>query len=143
MMADTYTPTRTSTDDRSIAELAKQLSDQATTLAHKEVELAKAEMQLKAKRVGVGASAFGAAGLIGVLALGALTAGAILGLAVAMDGWLAALIVAVVYAAVVGVLALVGKRRVEAGTPPVPERAIHSAKEDVEAAKRGAKEGRA
>jgi Putative Actinobacterial Holin-X, holin superfamily III len=100
-------------------------------------------MQIKAKRVGLGASALGAAGLIGLLALGALTAGAILGLVEAMDAWLAALIVAVAYAAIAGVLALVGRRRVEAGTPPVPERAIQSTKQDVEAAKRGAKEGRA
>jgi hypothetical protein len=142
-MADTYVPPPATTDDRSIAELAKQLSDQATTLAHKEVELAKTEMQIKAKRVGLGASALGAAGLIGLLALGALTAGAILGLVEAMDAWLAALIVAVAYAAIAGVLALVGRRRVEAGTPPVPERAIQSTKQDVEAAKRGAKEGRA
>jgi Putative Actinobacterial Holin-X, holin superfamily III len=142
-MADTYLPPPATTDDRSIAELAKQLSDQATTLAHKEVELAKTEMQIKAKRVGLGASALGAAGLIGLLALGALTAGAILGLVEAMDAWLAALIVAVAYAAIAGVLALVGRRRVEAGTPPVPERAIQSTKQDVEAAKRGAKEGRA
>lgn len=43
-------------DERSLAELTKQLSDQATTLARKEVELAKAEMSLKAKRLGLGAA---------------------------------------------------------------------------------------
>jgi Putative Actinobacterial Holin-X, holin superfamily III len=132
-----------SRDERSVSELTKQLSDQATTLARKEVELAKAEMSLKAKRLGLGAGAFGAAGLIGALALGALTAAAILALAEAVDAWLSALIVAVVYAALAGVLALVGRSRVQAGTPPVPERAIESAKEDVEAAKRSAKEARA
>jgi hypothetical protein len=132
-----------SRDERSVAELTKQLSEQATTLARKEVELAKAEMTLKAKRLGFGAGAFGAAGLIGVLALAAVTAAAILGLAEALDAWLAALIVAVVYAVVAGVLALVGRSRVQAGTPPVPERAIESSREDVEAAKRSAKEARA
>jgi hypothetical protein len=130
-------------EERSLAELTKQLSDQVTTLARKEVELAKAEMSLKAKRLGFGAGAFGAAGLIGVLALGALTAAAILGLADAVDAWLAALIVAVVYAGIAGILGLIGRRRVHAGTPPVPERAIESSKEDVEAAKRSAKEARA
>jgi len=130
-------------EELSLAELTKQLSDQATRLARKEVELAKAEMSLKAKRLGVGAGAFGAAGLIAVLALGALTAAAILGLAETVDAWLAALIVAVVYAGIAGVLALIGRRRVQAGTPPVPERAIESSKEDVEAAKRSAREARA
>jgi hypothetical protein len=130
-------------DERTLTELTSQLSEQTTTLARKEVELAKAEMSLKAKRLGLGAGAFGAAGLIGVLALGALTAAAILALAEAVDAWLAALIVAVVYAAVAGGVALIGRSRVRAGTPPVPERAIESSKEDVEAAKRSAKEARA
>jgi Putative Actinobacterial Holin-X, holin superfamily III len=137
-------PARGSADDEStLTELTIQLSEQATTLAHKEVELAKAEMSLKAKHLGLGAGAYGAAGLIGVLALGALTAAAILALAEAVDTWLAALIVAVVYAAVTGGVALIGRSRVQAGTPPVPERAIESSKEDVEAAKRSAKEVRA
>jgi len=44
-------------------------------------------------------------------------------LATAIDTWLAALIVTVVYAAIAAVLALGGKKQVEAGTPPAPERA--------------------
>jgi len=134
--------TQQSADDRSLAELTKALSEQATTLARKEVELAKAELALKGKRLGIGAGAFGAAALVGLFALGALTATAILALATAMDAWLAALIVAVVYAAIAGVLALVGKGRVQAATPPVPERAIETTKEDVEWAKTKAKQAR-
>ena len=77
-------------EDRSLAELTRQLSEQASTLARKEVELAKAEMAIKAKRLGVGAGAFGAVGLIALVALGALTATIILALATAVAGWLAA-----------------------------------------------------
>src|ERR671910_3260392 len=128
-----------SSDERSLAELTKELSDQATALARKEVELAKVEMSLKAKRLGLGAGAFGAAGLIGVLALGALTAAAILALAEAVDTWLAALIVAVVYAGLAGLLGLVGRSRVRTGTPPVPEATVESVKEDVEWVKTKAK----
>jgi hypothetical protein len=126
----------------SLAELTRQLSDQATSLARKEVELAKAEMAIKAKRLGIGAGAFGAAGLVGVLALGALTAALILALATAMDAWLAALIVTVAYGAIAGILALVGKGRVQSGTPPVPERAMDSTKQDVKQVKHSAKEAR-
>jgi len=136
------TGTATSSDDRSLAELTKQFSDQASSLARKEVELAKAEMAIKAKRLGIGAGAFGAAGVVGLFALGALTATAILALATAMESWLAALIVTAIYAAAAGVLALVGKSRVEAGTPPVPEEAVESVKEDVEWAKTKAKSAR-
>jgi MFS family permease len=129
-------------DQGSVAELVQRLSDQASSLARKEVELAKAEVAQKGKRVGVGAGAFGAAGLVAVFAFGALTAAAILALATAVDGWLAALIVALVYGVVAGVLALTGKKQVEEGTPPVPERAIESTKRDIETAKAGVKEGR-
>jgi hypothetical protein len=129
-------------DERSLAELTKQLSDQATALARKEVDLAKAEMGLKAKRLGIGAGAFGGAGLIALLALGALTAAAIMGLAEAVDGWLAALIVAAAYGAVAGILALIGRSRVQAGTPPLPEETVESVKEDVEWAKTKAKQAR-
>ena len=133
---------RSENDERSLAELTKQLSDQATALARQEVELAKAEMAIKAKRLGIGAGAFGAAGLVGLFAVGALTATLILALATAMDAWLAALIVAVAYGVIAGILALVGRRQVESGTPPVPKRAIDSAKEDAEYVKHSAKEGR-
>ena len=129
-------------DERSLAELTKQLSEQAATLARKEVELAKAEMAIKAKRLGIGAGAFGAAAAVGLFALGALTATLILALATALAPWLAALIVAAVYAAIAGVLALVGKRRVEAGTPPIPEETVDSVKEDVEWTKTKAKQAR-
>ena len=134
---------RMTADQRSLNELVKQLSEQSTRLARMEVELAKAELQQKGKQIGIGAGAFGGAGAIGLFALGALTAAFILALAEGVDGWLAALIVTVVYATIAGVLALVGRNRVQAGTPPTPERAIESSREDVEAARRRAKEARA
>jgi MFS family permease len=133
---------RTQLEDRPIAELVRQLSDQTTTLVRQEIELAKAEMTAKGKQVGIGAGAFGAAGLVGLYAVGAITACLILALSTAVAGWLAALIVGIVYAAVAGVLALVGKKKTEAGAPPVPERAISSTKEDVEWAKTRAKTAR-
>ena len=123
-------------------ELLKDLSEQTTTLIRQEIELAKAEMTAKGKQVGIGAGAFGGAALVGLYAVGALTAAIILALSTAVDGWLAALIVGVVYAAVAGVLALVGKNKTQAGAPPVPERAISSTKEDVEWAKTRAKSAR-
>jgi lipopolysaccharide export LptBFGC system permease protein LptF len=133
---------RSENDERSLAELTKQLSDQATALARQEVELAKAEMAIKAKRLGIGAGAFGAAGLVGLFAVGALTATLILALATAMDAWLAALTVSAAYGVIAGIFALVGKGRVESGTPPVPERAIDSTRQDVARVKRSAKEVR-
>ena len=128
--------------EASMAELVRQLSDQTTLLARQEVALAKAELAEKGKRAGVGAGMFGGAGLVGAYAVGAFVAAAILGLATAVDGWLAAVIVGLVLAAVAGVLALVGKNRVQEATPPLPEEAISSAKQDVETVKARAQEGR-
>ena len=52
-----------------------------------------------------------------------------------MATWLAALIVTVVYAAIAGVLAATGRKQIQEATPPVPEQAIDSVKEDVQWAK--------
>jgi membrane protein len=128
--------------DESIADLMRRLSEQTSELVRKEIELAKAELQVKGKKAGIGAGMFGGAGVFGFYAFGALTACAILALATAVDGWLAALIVAVVYGAIAGVLALTGKNKVQEATPPVPERAIDSAKQDVQTTKERAKAGR-
>lgn len=126
----------------SVPELMRQLSNQTATLVRQELELAKAELTVKGKRVGIGAGMFGAAGVFGLYALGALTAAVILALSLAMSGWLAALIVTAVYGAVAGALALSGKSNVQRGVPPVPEQTVETVREDVEMAKQRAQEGR-
>ena len=108
-----------------------------------EVELAKAEVTQKGKKLGAGVGAFGAAGVVALYMVGALVATAILALAEAMDAWLAALIVAAALGLIAAVLALTGKKSVEAGSPPVPEQAIESTRADIDTAKERAKEGRA
>jgi apolipoprotein N-acyltransferase len=93
-------------------------------------------MTVKGKQAGKGAGIIGAAGVVGLLALGAFTAFLIALLATAVDHvWLAALIVAVVYGAIAGVLALTGKKEVQEATPPAPEQTVETVKEDVEWAK--------
>jgi uncharacterized membrane protein YqjE len=128
--------------DRSVPELLRELSDQTATLVRHELDLAKVEMTEKGKQAGIGAGMFGAAGVVGLYALGALTAAVILALSLAMSGWLAALIVAVVYGAVAGVLALTGRNRVQRGVPPTPEQTVQTVKEDVDVAREAVKEGR-
>jgi hypothetical protein len=128
--------------EASLAELVKQLSEQSSRLARQEVELAKAELAYKGKRAGIGVGMFGGAGAFVFYGLGALTAAAILALATAVAPWLAALIVAVVFAGIAGILALQGKNKVQQATPPVPEEATESVKEDVQWAKTKAQQGR-
>jgi hypothetical protein len=56
----------------------------------------------------------------------ALTAAFILALALVMPPWAAALVVAAVYLAIAGVLALTGRTQVQAATPFLPERAVRT-----------------
>ena len=130
------------TDDRSLAELARRLSLQTTELARHEVELAKAELRENGKRAGIGAGMFGGAGAFGVYALGALTAAIIAGIAETLPVWAAALIVAALYGAIAGILALRGKSKVQQASPPVPEETVQSVKEDVRYTKQRAQEAR-
>ncbi len=130
------------TSEPSVAELVKQLSEQSSRLARQEVELAKAELAVKGKKAGVGIGMFGGAGVFGFYGFGALVAAAVLALSLAVAAWLAALIVAAVLAAVAGVLALQGRSKVAQATPPVPEQAAESVKEDVQWAKSRAQQGR-
>jgi MFS family permease len=121
--------------ERSLGELFGKLSTELSTLIRQELELARAELTQKGKEAGKGAGFLGGAGVVGLLAAGALTAAIIAALDLAMATWLAALIVAVVYGAVAAVLALRGKERVQQATPPVPEQTVDTVKEDVAWAK--------
>jgi hypothetical protein len=121
--------------DRPIGDLVKQLAGQTSTLVRQEIDLAKAEMTQKASVAGKGAGLLGGAAVVGLLAAGALTACLILALGEAIPDWLAALIVALVLGAVAAVLALQGRNRIRAATPPVPEQTVETVKEDVEWAK--------
>lgn len=124
-------------DPRSLGQLVSDLSEQAARLVRAELDLAKAEVTTKAKAAGIGVGLLAGAGVLGLYTLSAFIATAILGLAVALPAWLAALIVSVVLLLVTGLLAFLGVRRLQNGTPPVPERAIENVQQDVEAVKKG------
>jgi Putative Actinobacterial Holin-X, holin superfamily III len=121
--------------ERSLGELFGKLSNETSTLIRQEMELARAELTEKGKEAGKGAGLFGGAGAVGLLGAGALTAGVILLLDLAIAAWLAAIIVGLVYVAVAAFLGLKGRDRIQAATPPVPEQTVDTVKEDVEWAK--------
>jgi len=121
--------------ERPIGELLGRLASETTTLVRQELELAKAEMSQKGRTAAPGIGMVGAAGALGLLAAGALTAFLILLLSTFLDDWLAALLVGVVYAVVAYVLYRRGRERVEEATPPVPEQTVETLKEDVQWAK--------
>ena len=121
--------------DRPVGDLLRQLSQETTTLVRQELELAKAEMTEKGKQAGIGAGMFGGAGVSGLLALIFLSLATVAAFDTGMPTWLAALIVGALWAAVAAVLAMQGREKVQQATPPAPEQAIESTKEDVQWAK--------
>jgi len=120
-----------------VGELFSRLSEQSSQLVRAEIELAKAELAAKLKASAIGIGLFAAAGFLAFFAFAVLIATAILGLAQAVPAWLAALIIAVVLLIITAALALVGKKSLDRGMPPKPERATENVKQDVTAIKEG------
>ena len=108
--ANTSTAGPTSSDS-SVGDLVKAMSADLSRLLRDEIQLAQTEIGAKVKTAGVGVGAFGGAGVLALYGLGVLSAAAVLGLALVLPAWLAALIVGVVVLAIAGVAALIGKRR--------------------------------
>jgi hypothetical protein len=127
--------------ERPVGELLSELAQQTSTLVRQELALARAELVEKGRHAGLGAGLIGGGGALALFAFGALTTSLILLLDLAMAGWLAALLVAVVYGGIAAVLALRGRQEIEESTPPVPEQTIETVKEDVEWAKTQTRSG--
>lgn len=118
-----------------IGALAHQLTEEVPELIRSEIRLAQAEVAQKGRRLGIGIGAFSAAGLLAFFSAATFIAAAVLGLAEAIPGWAAALVVAAVLLATAGLAGLFGKNKVSAATPLKPERAAAGVQEDVEIVK--------
>ena len=121
--------------DKPIGEVASDLTRDISLLVRQEIALARAEITEKGKAAGPGLGMIGGAGLLGLMAVGAATACAVLVLALFLPGWLAALIVALVLTGVAYVLAKRGKEQVQSVGAPIPTQTIETIKEDLEWAK--------
>jgi uncharacterized membrane protein YqjE len=130
-MATPESPRHAGGQEPTLGALVHDLTQEMSTLVRDELRLAQAEMTQKGKRAGIGIGMFGAAGVVALFGFGAVVTTAILALALVLDPWLAALIVAVVLFAVAGVLGLMGKGTVSKATPAKPEQAIGGIKEDI------------
>jgi hypothetical protein len=121
------------------SELVKHLSEQVSRLVKDELKLAQLEMTRKGKRAGLGIGMFGGSGLLALYGVGCLLAAAIIGLAVVLPAWAAALIVGGAIMLVAGIVALAGKGQLSRATPPVPKQAVESVKADLEEVKESAR----
>ena len=118
-------------EDKSLGDLVNQVSEQASTLIREEIELAKAEMELKAKRLAQGAAVGAAAGFFLFFVLVFLLEALAWGLSDAFfpnDIWAGFLVTSVILLVLAGLAGFVAYRAFKAGTPPMPQQAIDEAK---------------
>jgi len=119
------------TQDRSTGELVTMMAEQVSVLVRDELELARLEMTSKGRQAAFGAGMFGVSGVLTFYGAGCLLACAVIAISGVMAAWLAALIVGAALLACAGGAALLGKRRVQRATPPVPSEAVAGVKADV------------
>lgn len=96
------------THERSIGELFGDLASETSTLLRQEVKLATVEITQKASYAGKQTSFVAVGACVGMLAMQAMLAAAIVGLAMVMPIWAAALVVGAVLAVVAAVIAMKG-----------------------------------
>ncbi|WP_448624878.1 phage holin family protein [Geodermatophilus sp. URMC 64] len=114
---------RPDVEGTSVGQLLGEVSKDLSTLMRQELELAKAELKVEAKKAGQGAGMFGAAGFAGYMVLLFLSIALWWALENVMDAGLAALIVAVIWA-VIGAIAFVMGRKKFREVNPKPERTV-------------------
>ena len=121
--------------DRPIGEVTSALTRDLSLLVRKELELAKAEMVEKGQVAALGLVMIGGAGVVALMAAGALTACAVLVLTLFLSAWLSALLVAAALGAMAYLLAMRGTHQIGKAGTLIPEQTIETIEEDVEWAK--------
>jgi hypothetical protein len=116
---------RPDVEGTSVGAIIGEVSKDLSTLMRQELELAKAELKVEAKKAGQGAGMFGAAGFAGYMVLLFLSIALWWALENVMDAGLAALIVAIVWGVIGGVAFLLGRKRFQQLNPK-PERTVET-----------------
>jgi uncharacterized membrane protein YqjE len=113
-----------------LGELFRQLAEDSATLIRQEMQLARTELRESVRSITRGALMLAIGGGLLLVGLLALTAFLIVALGAALDNyWLGALIVALLYGAIGGVMLMRGKEKLQ-GSDLKPEQTIRSLQED-------------
>lgn len=118
-------------DERSLADLVVDVSENASTLVREEIELAKAEISQKVAKLLRGSVVGIAAGTFAFLALILILHGIawLLGEELFSGNiWAGYFVTAGIFLLIAALAGLIAFRSVKAGSPPVPEQAIEEAK---------------
>jgi uncharacterized membrane protein YqjE len=116
-------------DDRSLGDVVNRISENASTLVREEIELAKTEIELKAKKLARGAAVAVAAGFFLLLALIFAFDAIAWGINDASGSlWLGFVIVFALLLVLSAAAGYFAYRSFQAGAPPTPDMAIQEAK---------------
>jgi uncharacterized membrane protein YqjE len=138
----TYGPeAEPTTGELPVGELTTRLVDQVARLVRQELELARVEATRRVKRMGLGASMFGGAGLLAFFGMACLIAAAVLGLSNVTRPWLAALVVGAACFLVAALVALPGKKGFTSRHPAGPQDTVESLKADAAAVREAVRHG--
>jgi uncharacterized membrane protein YqjE len=119
-------------ESRGVGDLLGDLGRQVSTLVRKEIDLARVELTSNIRRFSRGAAMVGAGGVVLYAGLLVLLAAIVFALIEAgVDGWLAALIVAVVTLAIGGVVMWMGVKQIQK-TEMAPKQTAETVQENVE-----------
>ncbi len=116
-------------DGASVADLFSRLGDDVTALFRQEVELAKVELKQEGVRAARAGLLFGAAAVAALVTVSLLAWTIAWALAEVMPVWLGFLVTTLLFAAIAAVLAMTGKRRLEA-VDLTPHRTIETLQQD-------------
>ena len=127
-MADGTPPPQSA--DKQLGEIVGDVTSKASLLVREEIELAKAEVSQKVKRLGIGAGLITVAAVFMFFFLIFLLHMLALGLAdwFSLKTWVGYAIVCVLLLVFAGLLALIAMRSFKKGSPPTPQMAIEEAK---------------
>jgi protein-S-isoprenylcysteine O-methyltransferase Ste14 len=116
--------------DKQLGEIVNDVTSKASLLVKEEIELAKAEITTKAKKLGIGAGLIAVAGVFMVFFLIFFLHFLALGFAdwFGLKDWVGYAMVCILLLIGAGILAIVARGMFKRGSPPVPTMAIDEAK---------------
>ena len=125
----------TSTNERTLGSIVRDLTEHISTLFRSEIALLKLEFRDMVGKLGSGAGMFAGAVFLGLFGIAFLFVTIVLGLvALGVPAWLSTLIVTILLFVAAGILAFMGKKKFEA-MKFVPTQSVNQIKSDFETLK--------
>jgi hypothetical protein len=129
-MADGVQPSPPGSAEKSLGEIVEDIRAKTQLLIKEEIELAKTEMAIKAKKLGIGAGM----ATVALLTLFYFSIFLFVGIALLLNDvlgvkeWVGFMIMAIFFLITTALLVVIGVRLIKRGSPPTPDMAIEEAK---------------